>query len=54
MILQMEAQMDTAGSFAVLIVLSVIGIVLTSLLRRIQMRVLHWMPSDPSQRNVNT
>lgn len=54
MILQMEAQMDTAGSFAVLIVLSVIGIVLTGLLRRIQMRALHWMPADPSQPNVNS
>jgi NitT/TauT family transport system permease protein len=54
LIMQMEAQMDTSGSFAVLIVLSVIGIVLTGLLRRIQMRVLHWMPADPSQRNMHT
>lgn len=53
LILQMEAQMDTGGSFAVFIVLSVIGIVLTSLLRRIQQRVLHWMPADPAQRTVN-
>ena len=47
--LQMEAQMDTGGSFAVLILLSGIGIALTSLLRWIQVRVLHWMPADPSQ-----
>ena len=53
LILQMEAQMDTAGSFAVFIVLSVIGIVLTSILRRVQQRVLHWMPADTSQRTVN-
>ena len=53
LILQMEAQADTGGSFAVFIVLSVIGIVLTALLRRIQRRVLHWMPADTSQRTVN-
>lgn len=53
LILQMEAQADTGGSFAVCIVLSVIGIALTSLLRRVQARVLHWMPADASQRNVN-
>jgi NitT/TauT family transport system permease protein len=46
--------MDTGGSFAVLIVLSVIGIVITAGLRRLQRRVLHWMPADTSQRNVNT
>ncbi|MBS0341633.1 MAG: ABC transporter permease [Proteobacteria bacterium] len=53
LILQMEAQADTGGSFAVCVVLSVIGIVLTGLLRRIQCRVLHWMPADTSQRTVN-
>lgn len=54
LILQMEAQMDTGGSFAVCVVLSVIGIVLTGALRRIQRRVLHWMPADSSQqRTVN-
>ena len=53
LILQMEAQMDTAGSFAVFIVLSVIGIVLTAILRKVQQRVLHWMPGDTSQRTVN-
>jgi NitT/TauT family transport system permease protein len=53
LILQMEAQMDTGGSFSVFIVLSVIGIVLTTILRRIQQRVLHWMPQDPSQRTIN-
>ncbi|HSV46466.1 MAG TPA: ABC transporter permease [Ramlibacter sp.] len=53
LILQMEAQADTGGSFAVCVVLSVIGIALTSLLRRVQRRVLHWMPADSSQRTVN-
>ncbi|MBC5767727.1 ABC transporter permease [Ramlibacter albus] len=54
LILQMEAQMDTGGSFSVFIVLSVIGIVLTAILRRIQQRVLHWMPQDPAQqRTIN-
>ena len=53
LILQMEAQADTGGSFAVCVVLSVIGIVMTDLLRRIQRRVLHWMPSDTSQRTVS-
>jgi len=53
LILQMEAQADTGGSFAVCVVLSVIGILLTSLLRRVERRVLHWMPADASQRTVN-
>ena len=53
LILQMEAQADTGGSFAVCVVLSVIGILLTSVLRRVQRRVLHWMPADSAQRTVN-
>lgn len=54
LILQMEAQMDTGGSFSVFIVLSVIGIALNTVLRRIQQRVLHWMPQDPAQqRTIN-
>ncbi|MBV9891391.1 MAG: ABC transporter permease [Rhizobacter sp.] len=54
LIQQMEAQMDTGGSFSVFIVLSVIGIALTAILRRIQHRVLHWMPQDPTQqRTIN-
>jgi NitT/TauT family transport system permease protein len=54
LILQMEAQMDTGGSFSVFIVLSVIGIVLTAILRRVQQRVLHWMPQDAAQqRTIN-
>ena len=49
----MEAQADTGGSFAVCVVLSLIGIALTAILRRVQKRVLHWMPADSSQRTVN-
>jgi NitT/TauT family transport system permease protein len=53
LILQMDAQMDTGGSFSVFIVLSVIGIALTSLLRVVQRRVLHWMPVEAHKRTVN-
>lgn len=53
LILQMDAQMDTGGSFSVFIVLSVIGIALTRLLRAIQRRVLHWMPVESNRRTVN-
>ena len=53
MILQMDAQMDTGGSFAVFIILSLIGIALTALLRAVRRRVLSWMPADPSQRTVS-
>jgi NitT/TauT family transport system permease protein len=53
LILQMEAQADSGGSFAVCIVLSVIGIVLSALLRRLQRRALHWMPAETSQRTVS-
>ncbi|MGJ7565111.1 ABC transporter permease [Variovorax sp. GB1R11] len=53
LILQMDAQMDTGGSFSVFIVLSVIGIALTSLLRVVQRRVLHWMPVETHKRTVN-
>ncbi|MFM9925432.1 ABC transporter permease [Variovorax sp. H27-G14] len=53
LILQMDAQMDTGGSFSVFIVLSVIGIALTSLLRAVQRRVLSWMPVEAHKRTVN-
>ncbi|HEY2257939.1 MAG TPA: ABC transporter permease [Variovorax sp.] len=54
LILQSEAHADTGGSFAVMVVLSVIGIALTAALRRVQQRVLHWMPADSSQPSVNS
>ena len=53
LIMQMDAQMDTGGSFSVFIVLSVIGIALTALLRAVQRRVLHWLPAESTQRTVN-
>jgi NitT/TauT family transport system permease protein len=53
LILQREAQLDTAGSFAVFVVLSVLGIVLTALLRAVRRRVLGWMPLDDSHKAVS-
>lgn len=54
LILQMEAQLDTAGSFSVFVVLSLLGIVLTALLRALRLRLLSWMPRDESQGPVST
>jgi NitT/TauT family transport system permease protein len=53
MILQMEAQLDTGGSFAVFAILSVLGIALTGALRLVRRRVLSWMPVDESQKPVS-
>jgi NitT/TauT family transport system permease protein len=53
LILQREAQLDTAGSFAVFIVLSLLGIGLTALLRAIRRRVLGWMPGTEPQATVS-
>jgi NitT/TauT family transport system permease protein len=52
-ILSMNAQMDTAGSFSVCIVLAVMGLVLNYLIRGIQRRVLFWAASAASQRAIN-
>ena len=54
LILQMEAQLDTAGSFAVFTVLSALGIALTALLRLVRRRLLGWMPADTSAGPVST
>ena len=54
LILQMEAQLDTAGSFSVFVVLSLLGIVLTALLRALRLRLLSWMPADESHGPVST
>ena len=54
LILQMEAQLDTAGSFAVFIVLSLLGITLTALLRLVRRRMLAWMPAVDSHGAVST
>lgn len=53
MILQMDARMDTGGSFAVFILLSLIGIALTGALRLIRRRVLSWMPAEDPQRTIS-
>jgi NitT/TauT family transport system permease protein len=53
MILQMDAQLDTGGSFAVFIVLSLLGVALTGLLRIIRRRLLSWMPVDESHSTVS-
>lgn len=52
-ILSMNAQMDTAGSFSVCIVLSVMGLALNYLIRAVQRRVLFWAPSEANQRAIN-
>jgi NitT/TauT family transport system permease protein len=49
LILQLDAQMDTGGSFSVLIVLSLIGVALGSALKVLRRRVLHWMPAEKLQ-----
>jgi len=52
-ILSMNAQMDTAGSFSVCIVLAVMGLALNAAIRGVQRRVLFWAPSETSQRAIN-
>lgn len=54
LILQLDAQMDTGGSFSVLVVLSLMGIALNMLLRRVQRRVLHWMPAEADAKALST
>ncbi|MBI5277929.1 MAG: ABC transporter permease [Burkholderiales bacterium] len=54
LILQREAQLDTAGSFAVFIVLSLVGVLFTALLRLLRNRLLAWMPADESQHAIST
>jgi len=53
MILQMDGQLDTAGSFAVFVILSLLGIAMTSLLRLVRRHVLSWMPVDESHKAVS-
>jgi NitT/TauT family transport system permease protein len=54
LILQRESQLDTAGSFAVFAILSVLGVALTAVLRLVRRRALNWMPVDESQNAVST
>jgi NitT/TauT family transport system permease protein len=53
MILQHDGQLDTAGSFAVFIILSLLGVALTGVLRLVRRRVLSWMPVDESHKTVS-
>jgi len=52
-IMSMNAQMDTAGSFSVCIVLAVMGLALNGAIRAVQRRVLFWAPSEANQRAIN-
>ena len=52
-IMSMNAQMDTAGSFSVCIVLAVMGLALNGAIRTVQRRVLFWAPSEANQRAIN-
>ena len=54
LILQSDAQMDTGGSFAVLVILSLIGIALTKVLTLVRRRVLHWMPAESTDPKIST
>jgi len=54
LILQLDAQMDTGGSFAVFIILSLMGVGLSAGLRSVRRRVLDWMPEELSSRTINT
>lgn len=45
MILQRQFAMDIAGVFSILVILSAFGILLNTLIRRIQRTVVFWLPS---------
>jgi NitT/TauT family transport system permease protein len=53
MILQHDGQLDTAGSFAVFVILSLLGVALTGALRLVRRRVLSWMPVEESHQTVS-
>jgi len=53
LILQLEGQLDTGGSFAVFILLSIIGIALTGAIRAVRNSVLGWMPAEESRNAVS-
>ena len=52
LILQLDAQMDTGGSFAVFIILSLMGVALSAVLRAVRRRMLSWMPTEAT-RTIN-
>ncbi|WP_299810844.1 ABC transporter permease [Tardiphaga sp.] len=53
MILQMDAQLDTGGSFAVFLILASMGVLLTAALRATRRRLLSWMPENSIRRPVS-
>jgi NitT/TauT family transport system permease protein len=48
LIMSMNSQMDVAGTFSVLVVLSIIGIVLHSTIRIVRKRLLFWSTQESS------
>ncbi|MCC7104367.1 MAG: ABC transporter permease [Chloroflexi bacterium] len=52
LILQMNFAMDVAGAFSVFVVLSALGIGLSSILNVVRSRVLFWAPSERTQRTT--
>lgn len=53
MIMQMDAQLDTGGSFAVFLILALMGVALTAVLRAIRRHFLSWMPERADRRTVS-
>jgi NitT/TauT family transport system permease protein len=53
LILQSEAQLDTGGSFAVFVILSLLGIAFTALIRLVRRRMLAWMPQEETHKTVS-
>lgn len=53
LILQLDSAMDVGGSFAVFVILSLIGIALSAIIRALQNRVLYWQPKQQTQRTIN-
>lgn len=46
MIMQMDAQLDTGGSFAVFLILALMGVALNAVLRVVRRHFLSWMPEQ--------
>jgi NitT/TauT family transport system permease protein len=53
LILQLDSAMDVGGSFAVFVILSLIGIALSAIIRALENRVLYWQPKQQTQRTIN-
>ena len=53
LILQLDSSVDVGGSFAVFIILSLIGVALSAIIRAVETRVLYWLPKDQTRRSIN-